>query len=96
MLPLYAGFYGRNVLESRLPRGGYNPVGLREVPTALVVFGARREIIVPLRAARPSGFARAHHYAAATRFCGRYARVHRNAVEADLESTPRALLTFAV
>jgi hypothetical protein len=29
------------------------------------------------------------------RFCGRYARVHRNAVKADLESTPRALLTFA-
>ena len=94
-LPLYAGFYGSNVLESRLPRGGYNPVGLRKVPTALVVFWRSPRDNGPLRAARPPGFARAYHYAAATRFCGRYARVHRNAVEADLKSTPRALLTFA-
>src|SRR5580704_11584729 len=38
MLPLYAGFCGINVLESRLPTGGYTPVGLRKVPMALVVF----------------------------------------------------------
>jgi hypothetical protein len=52
---------------------------------------------VPLRAAQPSGFARAHRCSAATRFCGllRSRGRDRNAVEADLQSMPRALLTFA-
>jgi hypothetical protein len=80
MLALASGFCSPNVLKSRPPRGGYNPVGLRKVPTALVVFGARCEITSPLRAARLSGFARAHHYAAATRFCGRYACVEATAM----------------
>jgi hypothetical protein len=52
MLPLYAGFYSPDVLESRLPRGGYNPVGLREVPTALVVFWRSPRDNVPLRGLR--------------------------------------------
>jgi hypothetical protein len=73
-LPLYAGFYGTNVLESRLPRGGYDPVRLRKVPTALVVFWRSPRDNGPLRAARPPGFARAltmppHAFAAATLAC---------------------------
>jgi hypothetical protein len=47
MLALHAGFYGRNVLKLGPPRDGNNPVGLRKVLTALVVFGARREITSP-------------------------------------------------
>ncbi len=85
------GFHGRNVLVSRPPRGGYNPVGLRKVPTARVVFGARHEI-TPLEGCVAIGFRSCCCHTLSRRLRSR--GNDRDAVEADLQGTPRVLLTF--
>jgi len=96
MQALTSGFRNPSLIESGLSRGGYNRFGLRKVRAVFVVFRACREITSRLKAGAAVGLACACQYLAATRFRGRHARVEATAmVETDLESTPRALLTFS-
>ena len=82
------GFHGRNVLVSRPPRGGYNPVGLRKVPTARVVFRRSQRVNVLPEDCAAIGFRSCCCHTLSPR------GNDRDAVEADLQVTPRVLLTF--
>ena len=63
MLALASGFYAPNVVGFYLPKGGYNPVGLRKARTALAFAAARA--CVKATATRRSLICKAHHGAPA-------------------------------